>query len=308
MNSIYRRTLACAVLSSVSFSWLLAAAQVTRKPVATIRRVAVLGGSQDFEVEVTASQPVTPQTQVIAGPDRLVIDFRDAMPSSDLHNIAVNRGQVSGIRVGLFSANPPVTRVVLDLKTPQPYQVFSSGKSVMVKLNGSGAQASMMGGAHLATVSRTVVPATAAAIPAPRVEVEFQNGRMTIWADNASLAEVLNAVHRRTGADIPIPPGAEQEQVSISLGPAPARDVMAALLNGSRFNFVLVGDANDPTQLKNVVLTPRGAGVSQPATYTPPPPTEAAVEPPAQPSQAQAMEQGGSDPQPQPPQQPPQQQ
>jgi hypothetical protein len=303
MNSIYRATLACAILVCGSFCWLFAAPQPSGRPAATIRRVAVLSGSQDFEVEVTASEPVAPQTQVVSGPDRLVIDFPNATPGVDLHNVAVRRGQVNGIRVGLFSTNPPVTRVVLDLKAPQPYRIFSSGKSVIVKLTGGGAQASTMG-AHLETVSQTVAPPTPPiAKPAPRVEVEFQSGRMTIWADRASLAEVLNAVHRHTGADIPIPPGADQEQVSISLGPAPARDVMAALLNGSRFNFVLVGDANDPTQLKSVVLTPRGAGVSQPATYTPPtpPPTEAAVEPPTQPNQAQAMEQGGSDPQPQPP-------
>lgn len=300
MNSIYRRTFFCAILISVSFAWLFAAAQTAGKPAATIRRVAVLSGSQDFEVEVTASEPVTPQARVVAGPDRLVIDFPNATPGGDLHNVAVNRGQVNAIRVGLFSANPPVTRVVLDLKTPQPYKVFSSGKAVIVKLSGGGGPAPIAR-AHLTTVSQTVVAAAPPPKPASRVEVEFQNGRMTIWADRASLAEVLVAVQRHTGADIPTPPGADQEQVSISLGPAPARDVMAALLNGSRFNFVLVGDADDPAQLKSVVLTPRGAGVSQPATYSPPPPNEAAVEPPAQPNQAQAMEQGGSDPQPQPP-------
>jgi len=120
MNSIHRRILACAILTSVSFSWLFAAPQTSGKPAATIRRVAVLSGSQGFEVELTASEPVTPRTQVVAGPDRLVIDFPNATPGADLHNVAVNRGQVSGIRVGLFSTNPPVTRVVLDLKLRNP--------------------------------------------------------------------------------------------------------------------------------------------------------------------------------------------
>jgi hypothetical protein len=299
MNSTHCKTLACAILTSVSFSWLFAAPQTSGKPAATIRRVAVLGGSQDFEIELTASEPVTPRTQVVAGPDRLVIDFPNATPGADLHNVAVNRGQVSGIRVGLFSTNPPITRVVLDLKTPQPYRVFASGKSVIVKLNGAG-QASI-GGARLTTVSQTVVPVAPPAIPAPRVGVEFQSGGLSIWADHASLSEVLFAVHNRTGADIPIPAGAEQEQVVGSFGPGPAREVLAALLNGSAFNFVLVGTADDPAQLRSVVLTPRGAGVSQPATYTPPPPqpTEAAVEPPPQ-IETPAEQAGGSAPQPQP--------
>jgi len=303
MNSIHRRILACAILTSVSFSWLFAAPQTSGKPAATIRRVAVLSGSQGFEVELTASEPVTPRTQVVAGPDRLVIDFPNATPGADLHNVAVNRGQVSGIRVGLFSTNPPVTRVVLDLQTPQPYRVFASGKTVIVKLNGAG-QASI-GGAHLTTVSQTlapVVPVAPAAQPAARVGVEFQSGGLSIWANHASLSEVLFAVQQRTGADIPIPAGAEQEQVVGSFGPGPARDVLAALLNGSAFNFVLVGNADDPAQLRSVVLTPRGAGVSQPATYTPPPPqpTEGAVEP-LPPAQIEtAPEQAGGPPPPQP--------
>jgi hypothetical protein len=300
MNSTHCKTLACAILTSVSFSWLFAAPQTSGKPAATIRRVAVLGGSQDFEIELTASEPVTPRTQVVAGPDRLVIDFPNATPGADLHNVAVNRGQVSGIRVGLFSTNPPITRVVLDLKGPRPYRVFASGKTVIVKLNGAG-QASI-GGARLTTVSQTVAPVAPPAKPAPRVGVEFQSGGLSIWADHASLSEVLFAVHNRTGADIPIPAGAEQEQVVGSFGPGPAREVLAALLNGSAFNFVLVGNADDPAQLRSVVLTPRGAGVSQPATYTPPPPqpTEAAVEPPPPAQIETAPEQAGGPPPPQP--------
>jgi len=38
------------------------------------------------------------------------------------------------------------------------------------------------------------------------------------------------------------------------LGPGPARDVMAELLNGSRFNYVLLGSAADNTALTRVVL------------------------------------------------------
>ncbi len=305
MNIIYRRFLFCAILITVCFS--LAAAQIERKPIATIRRVAVLEDSRDFELEVTASGPLVPKTQVVAGPDRLVIDFPNAIPSGDLRNLAVNRGQVNGIRVGLFSTNPPVTRVVLDLKAPQPYHVFASGKAVIVKLNGAGA-AALSGKAHLTTVSQVVPgPLPAATLPAPpvsHVEVEFQNGTLTISADRASLAEVLVAVQRHTGADIQIPSGAQQEQVAVSLGRGPARDVMAALLNGASFNFVMTGYDNDPNRLKAVVLTPRGAGVSQSAIAPPPPPApaEAAVQQPQPVVETNpAMEQGGSDPQPQPP-------
>ena len=39
-----------------------------------------------------------------------------------------------------------------------------------------------------------------------------------------------------------IPVGAEPEQVVADLGPAPVRNVPAALLNRSGYNFILVGD------------------------------------------------------------------
>jgi hypothetical protein len=307
MKSFYQRTSAGLLAAGVSISCLLTAAQAAEKSAVTIRRVAVLGVGNGFEIEVTASEPVTPQSQVVTGPDRLVIDFPNAVPSSDLHNIAVNRGEVNAIRVGLFEAHPPVTRVVLDLKTPQSYQVFSSGKTVIVKL-GAGGQRASTARIQPAVLPQsparvaTMLPAALPAKPASLVEVEFQNGELTIRAEKATLAEVLYAVHRRTGADIPVPAGAEQEQVAASFGPGPAREVLAALLNGSRFNFIIVGSDRDATQVKSVVLTPRGGGVSQPATYSPPPPTEAAVEPPTPPQADPPTEQAGGEPQQQPPQ------
>jgi len=44
---------------------------------------------------------------------------------------------------------------------------------------------------------------------------------------------------QQTGAEIEIP--SATERVVTHLGPGPARDVMADLLNGSRFNYVLLG-------------------------------------------------------------------
>src|SRR5438128_8143724 len=101
---------------------------------ATIRRVALLRNRTDIEVEINANQRVSPQTRVLSAPDRVVIDFPNAVPGSELRNFPVNRGEVKAIRVGLFENNPPVTRVVLDLKTPQNYQIFPSGNTVIVKV------------------------------------------------------------------------------------------------------------------------------------------------------------------------------
>src|SRR2546428_12989188 len=99
-------------------------------PQASIRRVAVLGGSQALELEVTASQPVAPTVLVLTGPDRLVIDFPNAVPGTDLRNIPVNRGEVKSVRVGLVAQNPPLPRLLLTLKAPRPYQLFPTRSGV----------------------------------------------------------------------------------------------------------------------------------------------------------------------------------
>jgi hypothetical protein len=41
--------------------------------------------------------------------------------------------------------------------------------------------------------------------------------------------------------------------------------VMSSLLNGTRFNFVVVGSASDPNALRSLILTPKSGGVSMPA-------------------------------------------
>lgn len=259
---------------------------------ATIRHLSL--GNSGNEVEIQCSQPVKPQIQLITGPDRLVVDFPNALPGDDLHGITTGRGDVKSVRVGLFAKNPPVTRVVLDLKGPQTYQLFPSGNTLLVRL-GSGALGSNMMRPVVQPVSApqaSAMPAPPPAKPEPKVEVRYENGRMSIWANRATLAEVLFEVHRKTGADVPIPAGAQQELVVTSIGPAPVREVLASLLNGSQFNFIVVGYDGEPGKLKSLILTPRGqGGGSQPMiTYTQPAVAQSAP-PDADPA-------GPSDPQP----------
>jgi AMIN domain len=261
-------------------------------PVTTIRQVRILGSGNNVEIEILASQRVVPQTQVVAGPDRLVVDFRDALPSPQLRPVAVNRGEVKGVRVGLFESNPPTTRVVLDLNSPQPYQIFPSGNTVIVKV-GAGSQANapaqaVQGGA-MVTIERSPIP-PAAQPPRRTLEVSFQGGLLSVRAQKATLAQVLYEVHRQTGADIAVPAGAEQEQVVTDLGPGPAKEVLAALLNGTHYNFIILGADGDSSSLQRVILTPQfGEGASPSMT---PPPQE---NQPADPSEA-AMPPGYSDP------------
>ena len=124
-----------------------------------------------------------------------------------------------------------------------------------------------------------------AAKPAPRLQVDFSNGKLRIWSDHASLAEVLREVQRTTGATVAIPAGADQQPVIADLGPAPAREVLTSLLHGSSYNFVLIGSGRDLSVVTGILLTPRGPEkVDMPPNYAPNPASNAAVVQPDQPA------------------------
>lgn len=242
----------------------------------SIRTVKVLGGRDAVELQVEASDRIVPQTQVLSGPDRLVVDFPNATPGSDLRSQSVNLGEVKDVRVGLFQAKPPITRIVLDLRTAQSFQVFPNGRTVIIKVTGAGstdisAQANdyqpepqRHPGLVITNYTARVEPVRVEPKP---LEVTFRDGLLTIHANKATLSEVLYAVQQRTGAEVSISAGAEQEKVVADIGPAPAPEVLTQLLNGSKFNFLILNAANNPQQLDRVILSPRPERI-----ITPPPP------------------------------------
>jgi len=247
-------------------------APVAGQTVPSIRRVQVLRTRGQVEIEIEASDRVIPHTNVLTGPDRLIVDFVNAVPGAQLRNQAVNRQEVKGLRVGLFSSNPPVTRVVLDLNGPQPYQVFPSGRTVIVKVGDAGTETAGPRTGSGPVLVNTNYPTSAAhlsvptpiAPPKPELVVSFQGGLLSINSNKANLSQVLFAVHEKTGAEIAIPAGAEQEQVVAEYGPAPAPEVLAHLLNGSKFNFLILSSSTDPHALDRVILSSRPDGPMPP--------------------------------------------
>jgi hypothetical protein len=113
-------------------------------------------------------------------------------------------------------------------------------------------------------------------------QVTYQENLLTIVAPNSTLGDILRAVKKLTGAEIEIP--SAPERVVTHLGPGPARSVMAELLNGSRFNYVLLGSPQDDTSLTRVVLvaksSPENISPNLPPTAPQPQITQATPQPP----------------------------
>lgn len=118
-----------------------------------------------------------------------------------------------------------------------------------------------------APAPQQVVPAAPLSpeqMPASPPQVAFSTGILTIIANNSTLGDILRAVHRQTGASVDVP-GNATERVVGKFGPGPVRDVLTLLLNGSHFNYVLLGSATNPNALDRVMLISRSGGTEESA-------------------------------------------
>jgi hypothetical protein len=82
--------------------------------------------------------------------------------------------------------------------------------------------------------------------------VTYQGGQLTIDAETLTLADVLKLIAEKTGAEIDVPSGSGLDRIIEHAGPGRAEDVLASLLNGSPFDFVIVSSPqppHDPTQV-----------------------------------------------------------
>ncbi|MGH9511612.1 MAG: hypothetical protein ACRD2U_05700 [Terriglobales bacterium] len=127
-------------------------------------------------------------------------------------------------------------------------------------------------GPQPAPVSQQEGPATPLPldqIPAIAPQVSFRGGELTIVARNSSLGAILQQVQSQTGASMDMP-GSPADRVVGQFGPGPAREVLASLLNGSHYNYVLLGSPQNPSVLNRVVLLAKSsAPASQTATNSP---------------------------------------
>jgi len=134
-------------------------------------------------------------------------------------------------------------------------------------------------------------------MPSSPPQVTFLNGRLTIAAQNSTLGDILRAVRKQTGAAVEIPANATERVVG-QFGPGLARDVLASLLNGSHFNYVMLGSATNPDLVERVILISKPgsgpeSGSQSPANAVANPPVFA--QPQVQPPGSFATAQGTDD-------------
>jgi AMIN domain len=106
----------------------------------------------------------------------------------------------------------------------------------------------------------TPPPAAAEKKATPPPKVTYQDGQLTIIAENALLSDILSALHTLMGAEIDLPASASSDRIWVRLGPGPARKVVSELLSGTDLNFVIQGSMTDADGIQSVMLTPHSEG------------------------------------------------
>lgn len=125
----------------------------------------------------------------------------------------------------------------------------------------SDGQASQIVGDTLNRETASVAPAPGVATPSgsspDSQTVTCIGNQLKISTNNSTLASVLAAIQKCTGAKIDIPQGASTSRVFDNLGPGPAGEVLASLLASTSFDYVIGYSQADPAKVETVLLMAR---------------------------------------------------
>ena len=97
--------------------------------------------------------------------------------------------------------------------------------------------------------------------PARPLQVTYEDGQLTIDADNVPLSEILSQVRKVLGADIKIPPGVADQRMWVQFGPGPARRILRDLLDATDLDYVMQASDKDVDGILSVSLSTRAKGL-----------------------------------------------
>ena len=153
-------------------------------------------------------------------------------------------------------------------------KIYSSPRSELTaSLGGPEHQSQGLRESRMALLANPLIPEQAGA---NQLRVSYEDGKLTIIAENSLLSDVLSAVRAQTGADIELPPGASSQRIWARLGPGPARSVLATLLDSTSLDYVIRASETDPQSIQSILLMVR----EKTATSTVPGTLGTSVEPP----------------------------
>ncbi len=110
-------------------------ASIEPSPVhATIEHADITLSPTTFTIEVALSTPFLPQGVPLTNPDRLVFDFPGFTLPAGNKQMPINNGPIRRFRVALYQSEPPISRIVIDLKEPVNFDVKPEGNKLVIEI------------------------------------------------------------------------------------------------------------------------------------------------------------------------------
>lgn len=100
----------------------------------------------------------------------------------------------------------------------------------------------------------TIAPAST---PEPTATVHYAQGKLTVSSQNASLGMVLKLISAKTGAAIDLAPELQNEPVVAQIGPSAVQDVMSALLDSPKIDYIIMGSGAAEGGLQRILVRTR---------------------------------------------------
>ena len=230
------------------------------------------GRGVDLTFEGNGALAAVPTDLIRVAPHRLILDFAGVAPSVP-PTIQVGRGAVERVRVAASSANPPATRVVIDLSRPVPYALRTSGDELHVSFTEGEATAiqppreaappaAASGAEQPREAEPRPAPAAAPAAPAPGPQAallgqapgsqslaqasaagtlrRYTGHPVTLDFQGADLRAVLRTFSEISGLNIVIDP-AVQGTVDVALRDVPWDQALDNILRANKLSYVLDG-------------------------------------------------------------------
>lgn len=191
----------------------------TGAPIRPADRLLSVAVAQDGSaVDIKADGAPKYKYFTMKNPERIVVDLLGVKKGS-VPNRVEGAGAIEKVRIGIHENNPPVTRVVLDMKKAvSPVTVDSQGARVIVRLDGGAERAS-----KTQPKSMTPPPQTGAApdlakgderpsAPGPDASSKKEDQSSRTVANNAAPAKAKSGDLDKVKVDLsPIKPGATKE-------------------------------------------------------------------------------------------------
>ena len=143
----------------------LSAARTLERSVTEIQGVRVVSSGNNLKIEVKLTGSVTPRVMMAANPPRLVLDLPNTLAEARQKHISVNQGGVKGVRIGLTSSAPVITRLVVDLDCEHPYGLATTGNLIALTVmppnpaDGNAGEMASDAGGGLVGITATEFPA-----------------------------------------------------------------------------------------------------------------------------------------------------